>query len=147
LLIEKYAQLLYSLATTKFQPTYPRRAFPCFDEPAMKAAFRFTLIRHNSFSTPFFNTPLVGSTVNGEWWTDSFIDTPKMSTYLLAYVIANFKSINGQSPRGNSVEIAARPQAIDNNEGKYALNESIIIVDFFEEYFDVDYPLDKISKY
>ena len=53
--------LKQSLATTHFEPNDARRAFPCFDEPAMKAQFELTMIRHKNFSNTLFNTPLVSS--------------------------------------------------------------------------------------
>ena len=45
------------LATTHFEPTYARRAFPCFDEPQLKAKFMVTIIHHKEHSV-FFNMPL-----------------------------------------------------------------------------------------
>ena len=44
---------------THFQPTDARRAFPCFDEPAMKAEFQLKMIRHKNFTSCHFNTPLM----------------------------------------------------------------------------------------
>ena len=50
------------LATTHFEPTYARRAFPCFDEPQLKAEFMVTITHHKDHSV-FFNMPLKTQTM------------------------------------------------------------------------------------
>jgi aminopeptidase N len=45
------------------------------------------------------------------------------------------------------MEVAGRPEAIRNGEGDYALDEAAQIIDFFADYFNISYPLDKSSKY
>ena len=69
-----------------------------------------------------------------------------MSTYLLAFSVSNFKVISKTSPK-NAVllEVSARPEAIDNGEGDHALNDGALIIDYFSEYFDTAYPLNKSS--
>ena len=134
------------MALTDFESTGARYAFPCFDEPAMKASYRFTLIRHSSFSTAFFNTPRIGSVQNGEWFTDTFEETPKMSSYLVAYVVANYEKVQKVSNKGVLIEVAGRPQRINIGDGNYSLSIAADIIDFFDTYFGVSYPHKKSSN-
>ena len=78
---------------------------------------------------------------------DYFDESVPMSTYLMAYVVSNFKKISTNSIAKNVIiEVAARPEAIDNGDGDFALQEAAKIIDFFSDYFETDYPLKKSSK-
>ena len=70
-----------------------------------------------------------------------------MSTYLVAFVISNFESVPKYSNKSVLIEVAGRPEAIRNGEGDYALDEAAQIIDFFADYFNISYPLDKSSKH
>ena len=139
------------MGTTQFQPTDARRALPCMDEPGIKSKFRLTLTRHVSFPSTFFNTPRVSSIAvagtNGQWFTDLFETTVDMSSYLVAFIISDFKKIATKSAKGIDIEVAAKPHSIDAGEGEFALSEAAKIIDFFADYFNVPYPLAKSSKY
>lgn len=69
-----------------------------------------------------------------------------MSTYLVAFVISDFTMINKTSNAGVKIEVAARPESIENNEGQFGLDEAADIIDFFVNYFDTEYPLPKSSN-
>lgn len=77
---------------------------------------------------------------------DEFDESVSMSTYLMAYAITDFKNISMLSTKGKIIEVAARPNAIDDNDGEFALKQAADIIDFFSDYFNVEYPLDKSSK-
>ena len=84
------------LATSHFEPTYARRAFPCFDEPELKAKFLMT-ITHNRELHAFFNMPKKGSSEvrnKPDLVRDEFEETVEMSTYLVAFVVCDFATIS-----------------------------------------------------
>lgn len=87
------------MAVTQFEETEARRAFPCFDEPEFKAEFTLNLI-HSSTYVAVSNTEGI-VTDNGDGTsTTIFATTPRMSTYLLAFVVSDYGFISNEAAIG-----------------------------------------------
>ncbi|KAL6107437.1 anpep [Pungitius sinensis] len=136
------------VATTQMQPTDARKAFPCFDEPAMKSVFYITLI-HDLGTVALSNGEVKQSsnvTIDGhKVQLTTFEPTKKMSTYLLAFIVSDFDFINNTID-GVLIRIFARKPAIDAGQGGYALNKTGLILKFFEKYYNSSYPLPKSDQ-
>ncbi|MED6292745.1 hypothetical protein CHARACLAT_003605 [Characodon lateralis] len=136
------------VATSQMQATYARKAFPCFDEPAMKAVFIVTII-HDRGTVALSNSKEMDSSNstrdNVPVMVTTFEPTERMSTYLLAFIVCDFDSI--QSDHSNLlIRIWAQRKAIGGGQGNYALNVTGPILQFYEKYYNTTYPLSKSDQ-
>ncbi|ELU05065.1 hypothetical protein CAPTEDRAFT_184807 [Capitella teleta] len=121
------------LAASQLQSIDARKVFPCLDEPDLKAEFLVT-ITHSPAYTALSNMPMSSSqTLSNGWKKDSFEKSPVMSTYLLAFVIADFRSRDMLTDSGLKIRIWAQPDSYDQTA--YALDFAIDAYKFFADYF------------
>lgn len=126
------------IATTQFESTHAREAFPCIDEPAKKAIFRVKLIIPKDM-TAISNTLEETTAEENGFAVVTFADSPKMSTYLLAFVIGKFEYIEGKTKEGVKVRVFVTPGK--KKQAAFALDVACKTLSYFQKFFAIPYPL------
>ncbi|MGB6974024.1 MAG: M1 family metallopeptidase [Terracidiphilus sp.] len=130
-------------AVTQFESTDARRAFPCFDEPAFKASFSIKLVVDKG-DTAISNGPIVGDTPGpgAGKHTLTFLTTPRMSTYLVAFLVGDFQCSSG-SADGTPIRVCATPDKVHLTP--YALSVAEFVLHYYDNYFGIHYPMKKLD--
>ena len=129
------------LFATQFESHHAREVFPCVDEPAAKAEYDLMLITRPGI-TVLGNMPVKSEEENDDSRTTTFEKTPRMSSYLLAFVIGELHKKSARTKSGVEVNVWATP-AQNENTLDFALDIATRSIDFYDEYFGVKYPLPK----
>ena len=130
-------------AVTQFESTDARRAFPSFDEPAFKATFDVTLVVDKG-DTAISNGPIVSDTPgpDADKRTLKFLTTPKMSTYLVAFLVGDFQCTSGEQD-GVDIRVCSTPDKVGLTP--YGVDVAKYVLHYYNNYFGIPYPLKKLD--
>jgi aminopeptidase N len=128
------------LIATQFESHHAREAFPCIDEPEAKATFDLTILTPKD-EPVIANTPVKSQVIDGKNWLTTFETTPKMSTYLLAFVYGDMAYLEAKTKSNVVVRTYATPENVKHTQ--FALDVAVKCLDYYDEYFGIPYPLEK----
>ena len=123
--------LLPNSPTLRFEACDARLAFPCWDEPSAKATFTVEM-EYPAELICLSNMPPVKESQNGKLKTVLFDKSPKMSTYLLAWVVGEFEYIEAKTSR--DVVMRIYTEIGKKDQAQYALKIAVKCLDFYEKY-------------
>lgn len=127
---------------TQLESHHAREVFPCIDEPAAKAVFNLTITAPKN-EIVLANTEPSSKTTLGNMATTTFKDTPPMSSYLLAFVIGNFRHRQTKTKDGVLIRVWASVDQYKHID--FSLSVAKKSLEFFNSYLKVPYPLDKLD--
>jgi len=130
-------------AVTQFESTDARRAFPSFDEPAFKATYDLALVVDKGDTV--ISNSLIKSDTPGpgeDRHTIAFDTTPKMSTYLVAFLVGDFQC-TGDEQDGVKIRVCATPDKVELTS--YGVEIAKYVLHYYNNYFGIPYPLKKLD--
>lgn len=129
-------------AVTQFESTDARRAFPSFDEPAQKATFDISLTI-DAADTAISNTNIIADTPAGPGkHMLVFATTPRMSTYLVAFLVGDFACSKGKAD-GVPIRVCSTPDKVKLT--KFAVDAAEHFLKYYDMYFGIKYPMPKLD--
>jgi alanyl aminopeptidase len=139
-----------SYAFTQFESTSARLAFPSFDEPAFKVTFDISMTVPEEY-LGVTNTPQLTETLTGDGSkTLTFATTKPLPTYLIAFAVGPFDLVEWEPIAASKLREQPVPLRGITTRGKgeqihFALENTAIILNGLEEYFDTPYPYAKLD--
>ena len=127
---------------TQFEATDARRFFPCWDEPAFRAHFQLTTVVPENWLA-VSNMPIESGKKIAGGKEVRFAATPPMSSYLNVFVAGELDLIESRSGPTQIRVIATKGKA---ELGRYALEVTAQILQYYNDYFGVPYPLPKLDQ-
>ena len=129
------------IISTQFESHFAREAFPSVDEPEAKATFDLSLkFDAEEGDTALSNMPEINSHLREETGVWTFETTPRMSTYLLAFGFGALQGKTAKTQNGTEVGVFATVAQAENSVD-FALDIAVRVIDFYEDYFQVKYPI------
>jgi puromycin-sensitive aminopeptidase len=132
-----------TIATTQFEATHARQAFPCWDEPEFKAVFGITLVVPEDLLAISNARELSSEPAPGGKRAVRFADTMKMSTYLVAFVVGPLEATSPLMVDNTPVRVVHPPGK--GHLATYALDVGAAALRYFTRYYDIVYPGDKLD--
>jgi tricorn protease interacting factor F2/3 len=130
------------LLTTQFEPVDARKAFPCFDEPGMKAVFEISMVVDKGLEC-VSNMPILREADAGRGRKRViFMPTPRMSSYLVYLGVGNYESVDGSLGK---VKVRVLTVKGKRDLAVLAMDYARKAVKYYEDYFGVDYQLPKLD--
>lgn len=75
---------------------------------------------------------------------DEFELSVEMSTYLVCFVVCDFAHVSNRTNSNVTVSVYAPAPIID--QADYALHSAITLLEYYEQFFTVPYPLPKLGN-
>ena len=133
----------HTIAATQFEATDARRGFPCWDEPAFKAVFGVTLVVAEGLAAVSNSAIAREEPTSDGRRAIRFADTIRMSTYLVAFVVGELEATDPVMVGRTPLRVWCVPGK--KHLARFALDVGAYSLDFFERYYGLPYPGDKVD--
>jgi puromycin-sensitive aminopeptidase len=135
------------MGTTQFEACDARRAFPCFDEPAIRATFQISMIV-DTYLTAISNMPVVSeepckAQPSANKKLVKFDTSPPTSSYIVGFCVSELDFVSAIGPRGIPIRVYTTPGK--SAQANFALEVAVKSLTWLEQFFGIDYPLPKLD--